>query len=58
MADEATDASNKEQLDICICFVNQLMQEIEKHLLSFSECVTRVSEEAISSRLLHHLDAW
>ena len=52
MADEATDAGNKEQLAICVRYVNKSTQEIEECFLGFSECVTGVTGEAIANRLL------
>ncbi len=58
MADEATDASNKEQLSICARYVNQDTLAIEERFLAFSECNTGVTGEAIASRILHHLDIW
>lgn len=58
MADEATDASNQEQLAICIRFVNQSTLQIEEHFLCFSECTTGVTGEAIAECVLHHLQSW
>ena len=58
MADEATDAGNKEQLAICVRYVNKSTQEIEECFLGFSECVTGVTGEAIANRLLQHLTGW
>jgi hypothetical protein len=36
MADEATDAGNKEYLAICIRYVNRTTQEIEERFMGFS----------------------
>ena len=58
MADEATDAGNKEQLAICIRYVNRGTREIEERFMGFSECVTGVTGEAIADRLLQHLSDW
>ena len=58
MADEATDASNKEQLAICARYVEQDTQVIEERFLGFTECDTGVTGEAIASRILQHLDTW
>jgi len=44
MADEATDAANKEQLAVCICTL-----KIEERFLGFSECETGVSGQAIGA---------
>ena len=58
MADEATDAANKEQLAICIRFVDQGTLKIDERFMSFSECDTGVSGQAIADRLLSHLVTW
>ena len=55
MADEATDADNKEQLAICVRYINKSTHVMEDSLLGFSECVTGVTGEAISDRILKHL---
>ena len=52
MADEATDAGNKEQLAICVRYITHV---IEDSLLGFSECVTGVTGEAIADRIIKHL---
>ena len=58
MADEATDAANKEQLAICIRFVDKNTMKIEERFMSFSECETGVPGQAIADRLLSHLVTW
>ena len=58
LADEATDVSNKEQLDVCVRFVDQSTLKIEERFMAFSECDTGVTGEAIADRLLSKLDAW
>ena len=58
MADEATDASNKEQLAICARYVQQDTLVIEEQFLGFTECDTGVTGEAIFSRILQHLDTF
>ena len=58
MADEATDASNTEQLAICPRYVQQNTLEIEERFLGFTECDTGVTGEAIASKILQHLDTW
>ena len=60
MADEATDAGNKEQLAICIRYVNRGTREIVERFMGFSECVTGVTGvtgEAIAD-CLQHLSDW
>ena len=56
MADEATDAGNKEQLAICVRYVKK--EAIEESFLGFSECVMSVTGEAIADCLLQHLTDW
>ncbi len=58
MADEATDAANKEQLAICIQFVDRNTMKSEERFMCFSECETGVSGKAIADRLLSHLVTW
>ena len=58
MADEATDASNKEQLAVCIRYVNSSTLKIEEHFLGFSECETHVSGQAIAAHILQLLETW
>ena len=61
MADEAADASNKEQLAICLRFVDQSTLRIERFMvygLCFSECNTGTTGEAIADRILSQLDSW
>lgn len=58
MADEATDSGSKEQLAICVRYVNRCTEVIEKRFLGFRECVTGVTGEAIAKRLLQHLTDW
>ena len=58
MADEAADASNKEQLTICVCFVDQSALKVEERFMSFSECNTGTTGEAIADRILSQLDSW
>ncbi len=58
MADEATDAANKEQLAICIRYVDRNTMKIEERFMCFSECETGVTGQAIADRLLGHLVTW
>ena len=58
MADEATDAANKEQLAISVRYVKEATRSIEERFLGFSECVTGVTGEAIADRILQHLVDW
>ena len=58
MADEAADASNKEQLAVCISFVNQSTLEIEERFMCFSECNAGTTGEAIADNILSQLDSW
>ena len=58
MADEATDASNKEQLAICIRFVDRCTLQIEERFMCFSKCDTGVSGEAIADNILGHFESW
>ena len=48
MADEATDVSNKEQLALCIRYVNSSMLNIAERFLGFSECITGVTGNCCS----------
>ena len=52
MADEAADASNKEQLSLCIRFVNHSSLKIEERFMCFSECDTGTTGEAIADCIL------
>ena len=58
MADEAADASNKEQLAVCIRFVNQSTLQIEERFMCFSECNAGTTGEAIADNILSQLDSW
>ena len=58
LADEATDASNKEQLAVCVRFVDQCTLKIEERFMAFSECDTGVTGKAIAECLLSNLDEW
>ena len=58
MADEATDASNKEQLAVCIRYVHSSTLKIEERFLGFSECETSVSGQAIAAHILKLLETW
>ena len=58
MADEAADASNKEQLAICIRFVDQTSLNIEERFMCFSECVAGTTGKAIADSILSQLDSW
>jgi len=55
MADEATDVSNKEQLALCIRYVNSSTLSIMECILGFSEGVTG---EAIAALILQNLEDW
>ena len=58
MADEATDVSNKEQLALCIRYVNSSTLNIAERFLGFSECITGVTGEAIAAQILNNLEDW
>ena len=58
MADEATDASNKGQLAVCIRYVKSNTLKIEERFLGFSECETSVSGQAIAAHFLQLLETW
>ena len=57
IADEATDASNVEQLSISICFVDDDEKVYEK-FLCFHSCESGVTGEAIASNILENLAKW
>ena len=50
--------SIKEQLAICVRFVDQSTLKIEERFMVFSECDTGVTGEAIADRLLSNLATW
>ena len=56
MADEATNAANQEQLFICIRFVDRSTMMVDERFMTFCECETGVSGEAIADQLLSHLE--
>ena len=58
MADEATDVSNKEQLALCIQYVNSSTLNIAERFLGFSECITGVTGEAIAAQIQKNLEDW
>lgn len=58
MDDKATDSSNKEQLAICIRYIDQRTLKIEERFLYFSECETGVTGEVLADRILQHLHTW
>ena len=58
MANEATDASNKEQLPTCLRFVDQSTLKIEEWFMCFSEYNTGTTGEAIADHILSELDSW
>ena len=55
MADEATGVSNKEQLALCIRYVNSSTLNIAEHFRGFSECITHVAGEATAAQILKNL---
>ena len=58
LADEAADISNKEQLAVCLRYLDVASCKIDERFLAFSECDTGVSGEAIANRLLGLLESW
>ena len=60
IADEASDAANDEQLAINLRCINSNGEPQEKFLsfLSFSECLTGVSEEALATKIVKQLRVW
>ena len=58
MADEATDVSNKERLALCSRSVNSSTLNITEHFLGYNECITGVTEEAITAQILKNLEDW
>ena len=58
MADEAMDVSNKEQLALCIQYVNSSTLNIVERFLGFSECITGVTGETIAAQILQILEDW
>ena len=51
IADEATDASNSEQLSIVLCFVDENLSVMEE-FLGFAECKSGVSGDVIVTNLV------
>lgn len=52
IADEATDASNCEQLSIVLCFVDNETLNVREEFLGFAECKSGVSGDAIAKNLV------
>ena len=57
IADEASDAANDEQLAISLRYINSNGEPQEK-FLSFSECLTGVSGEALATKTVKQLRDW
>jgi hypothetical protein len=58
LADEAADVSNKEQLAVCLRYIDITTCKIDERFIAFSECATGVSGQAIADRLLGLLESW
>ena len=58
IADEATDAFNKEQLFICVQYWNKDFEKLEEMFLGFPNCDTGVTGEAIAESILTQLSSW
>ena len=57
IADEASDAANDEQLAISLRYITSNGEPQEK-FLSFSECLTGMSGEALAAKILKQLRDW
>ena len=58
IADEATDASNKEQLSICVQYWSKDFKKLESMFLGFRNCDTGVTAEALAESILTQLSSW
>lgn len=56
--DEAADIYNKEQLAVCLRYLDVTSCKIDARFIAFSECDTGVSGEAIADCLLGLLESW